>query len=243
MINRRINSSDLDEDLAYIKTTYNLSPSTKDVNDYNSIKSIKNITLVPRSGTHNNFKVKEEVIIYIISGSLLYSDNLGNTKELTRGNIVYINSGEGITYEIFNNGCDLVDIVEINTELFPSAENYSIKTENYDIPTVLYSITDNIPENQWKYRVSSKYGLAPIKSFCDINIYSLCLNANEITDFKVNKNRVAYLLQGYGGSIFKGHNTNEELTLVGSDGLKINDEVFELKSEINSDFLFIETSF
>gem|GEM_PF-391455 len=241
MINRRIDSSDLDEDLAYIKTTYNLSNSIKDANQNNCIKSVKNITLVPRSGTHNNFKVKEEVIMYIISGSLLYTDNTGNKKELTRGNLVYINSGEGITYEIFNNGCDLVDIVEINTSIAPSSEDNSKALLKYNTTTVLYSIEDNIPENQWKYRVSSKSGLAPIKSFCDINIYSLSLSSNEGVDFKVNRNREAFLLQGYGESIFKGHNTNKELTLVGADGLKINDETFEIKSEINSDFLFIET--
>lgn len=242
MINRRINSSDMNEDLSYIKTTYNLPPSIKENGEKSCIKSIKNITLVPRAGTHNNFKFKEEVIIYIISGSLLYSDNMGNTKELTKGNILYINAGQGITYEIFNKGCDLVDFIEINTEPYMSTDE-KVKTQiEYYTPKVLYSIEENIPENQWKYRISSKYGLAPIKSYCDINIYSLTLNSDEITDFKVNKNRQAYLLQGFGGSIFKGFNTNEELTLVGSDGLKINDEVFELKSHINSNFLFIETS-
>lgn len=241
MINRRINSSNLEEDLSYIKTTYNLSPSIKENGEKSCIKSIKNITLVPRSGTHNNFKFKEEVIIYIISGSLLYTDNIGSNKELTRGNIAYINAGQGITYEIFNNGCDLVDFIEINTEPYMST-NAQVKTQvEYYTPKVLYSIEENIPENQWKYRVSSKNGLASIKSYCDINIYTLSLGPDEVTDFKVNKNRQAYLLQGFGGSIFKGFNTKEELTLVGADGLKINDEVFEIKSDINSNFLFVET--
>lgn len=241
MNNRRINASDMDEDLSYIKTTYNLSPSIKENGKKSCIKSIKNITLVPRSGTHNNFKLKEEVIIYIISGSLQYSDNIGNTKELTRGNIVYINAGQGITYEIFNNGCDLVDFIEINTEPYMSIDAKVKSQIEYYTPKVLYSIDENIPENQWKYRISSKNGLAPIRSYCDINVYSLSLNSGEITDFKVNRHRQAYLLQGFGGSIFKGYNTKEELTLVGADGLKINDEVFELKSDINSNFLFIET--
>lgn len=241
MINRRINSSDIDEDLSYIKTTYNLSPSIKENGEKSCIKSIKNITLVPRSGTHNNFKFKEEVIIYIISGSLLYSDNIGNTKDLTRGNIVYINAGQGITYEIFNKGTDLVDFIEINTDPHMSTEA-KVKTQiEYYTPKVFYSIEENIPENQWKYRISSKNGLAPIKSYCDVNIYSLNLTSDESTDFKVNRDRQGYLLQGFGGSVFKGHNTKEEFTLVGADGLKINDEVFELKSDINSNFLFVET--
>lgn len=241
MINRRINLSNVEEDLSYIKTSYNLSPSININSEKNCIKSIKNITLVPRSGTHNNFKFKEEVILYIISGSLLYSDNIGNRKEVTRENIIYINSGQGITYEIFNNGSDLVDFIEINTETYISTDDKIKKQIEYYTPNVSYSIEENLPENQWKYRVSSKNGLAPLKSYCDINIYSLTLSPDEAIDFKVNKNRQGFLLQGFGGSIFKGFNTKEELTLVGSDGLNIKDEVFELKSDINSNFLFIET--
>ena len=240
MIKKSLNSSDLNEELDYIKTTYTLYNNERNNIQNHCIQSIKNIRLLQRCGTHNNSNSYNETILYIVSGTLSYLDTIGNSKELTHGNMIYINSGSGLTYEIFNNGHDIVDFIEI--KLSPTILREDNNTiENFSIPKVLYSIKENIPENQWKYRLSSKCGLASIKSFCDLNIYSLTLNSDEIIDFKVNNNRIGYLIQGYGESTFIGHKTNSNIILKGEDGLKIKSEDFTLKSKINSNFLFIET--
>lgn len=241
MIKEKINSSDLNEELDYIKTTYTLPTNEENKTQNHCIQSIKNIRLLPRCGTHNNSNSYNETIIYIVSGTLSYLDTLGNSKELTRGNIIYINSGSGLTYEIFNNGHDVIDFIEIKLSLSLIIEEDSNTILQYSIPKVLYSIEENIPENQWKYRLSSKSGLASIKSFCDLNIYSLTLTSDEVIDFKVNKDRIGYLIQGYGESIFVGHKTNSNIVLIDEDGLKIKAEDFKLKSKVNSNFLFIET--
>lgn len=241
MIKEKIDSSDLNEELDYIKTTYTLLNNEENKTQSHCIHSIKNIRLLQRCGTHNNFSSYDETIIYIVSGTLSYLDNLGNSKELTHGNMIYINSGSGLTYEIFNNGHDIVNFIEIKLSPSLLIEKDNATILKFSIPKVLYSIKENIPENQWKYRVSSKCGLASIKSFCDLNIYSLSLNSDEIIDFKVNKDRIGYLIQGYGESIFVGHKTNSNIVLRDEDGLKIKSEDFNLKSKINSNFLFIET--
>lgn len=69
-----------------------------------------------------------------------------------------------------------------------------------------YSHDDNIPVNQWNYRISSTKGLAPIKSAYDINIYSLSLLVNEKSEFTIGIGRQGFLFQGYGQNIF---NTNK----------------------------------
>ncbi len=108
MINRRIVTYNYEENFSYLKTTSNLSTSIENMSSELCIKELKNITLVPRSGTHNNFKIGEEIIMYVISGELLYSDNIGNLETLSSGNFLYINSMDGITYDIFNSGIDFL---------------------------------------------------------------------------------------------------------------------------------------
>jgi len=240
LINRRVISDDFEENLSFLKTTYNLA-------NYNSnydscIKEIKNITLVPRSGTHNNFKINEEVIIYVITGELLYSDSLGNNEIFYKGNIIHIPSGNGITYDIFNNGLDLLDTVEINLFIDSNHISFSYRSPtNISKTTVAYSHFDNIPVNQWNYRISSTNGLAPIKSIYDINIYSLSLLSDEKVDFTIGENRQGFLFQGYGQSIFTTNNLENKVTLTGVDTLHITNETFEILSDIPSDLLLIET--
>lgn len=240
MINRSIITPDSSEDLSFINTSYNLSTSIEFHNKETYLNTIKNITFVPRSGTHNNFIKKEEVILYVINGELSYSDSLNNNLLLKKGNMIYINGGDGLSYDIFNNGIDYLDIIEISTCINMDQPSISSSSLNYMTPFIVPSSLNNEPENFLKYRVSSKKGLAPIKSFCDINIYSLTLKENEQIDFEVKKDRTAFLLQGYGLSLMKADITNLEFDLKGSDGLKICSESFTLSSELTSDFILVE---
>ncbi|MEG2290478.1 MAG: pirin family protein [Clostridium sp.] len=242
MINKKIIQDELQEDLSFMKTTYNLA---KYNSNYSScVKLIKNITLVPRSGTHNNFKINEEIIIYVINGELTYSDSLGNNKIYYTGNIIHIYSGNGISYDIFNNGIDFLDIVEINlTTAISNISNLSTNVKNSCNPAMSYSEINNTPINQWHYRISSINGLAPIKSFYDVNIYSLSLSSNARVEFTIGLNRQCFLFQGYGQSIFNTTiNSKNNITLTGCDNLHISNETFEILGDIPSDLLLIETS-
>ncbi len=244
MIAKKILSPEYEEDLSFLKTTYNLYPSTDQDHISGCITEIKNITLVPRSGTHNNFKTDREVILYVISGELLYSDSIGTVQNLKADNIIYINSLQGITYEIYNAGIDFLDIIEIT--LLPE-EDYLLKSNNNNNNSnnnqakVKSSSINDMQNDQWNYRVSSLNGLASIKSLCDINIYSLSLSASKNESFTIGNNRQAYLFQGYGQSIFTTNNS-DRITLTGSDTLHLTNETFEVKAEIPSNLLLLETS-
>ncbi|WP_346913026.1 hypothetical protein [Clostridium sp.] len=238
MINRRIVTYNQEEDFSYLKTTSNLSTSIENMSSELCIKELKNITLVPRSGTHNNFKIREEIIMYVISGELLYSDNLGNLESLSSGNFLYINCMDGITYDIFNSGIDFLDIVEIS--LYTNNDAYSLKKYNKSPILNKYAFKNSI-ENQWIYVISPINGLAPIKSSCDINIYFALLNTNKDLIFTINKGRQGYLFQCYGDiEIFT--NNSDNITLTGSDSAYISNETFEVRATIPSNILIIETA-
>ena len=237
MINKRFVSPDHEENFSYLKTTSNLSNSVKSLNVKNCIKELRNITLVPRSGTHNNFKIKEEIIMYVISGELLYSDSIGNLESLSSGNFVYIKSMDGITYDIFNNGIDFLDIIEIS--LLPKSDISTKETSNKK-PLLIKSNTENLIKNQWIYAVSSLNGLAPIKSSCDINIYSASLDTDKELIFTIGKERQGYLFQCYGESHVTTGNS-DSIDLTGSGSAYISNETFEIRANISSNILLIET--
>lgn len=239
MINRSVPSPEPGEDISFINTTFDLSTSINMKDNKTYLKSIKNITFVPRSGTHNNFKRMEEIILYVINGELLYGDSLGNKLTLKKGNILYINFGSGLSYEIFNDGIDYLDIMEINIIVNEDEEGSRFKSKALT-PHIIPSSLNNDPIDNWQYRVSSKNGLAPIKSFCDINIYSLTLSSNKTVDFQIQRGRTGYLIQGYGSSLMEAEITGEAYDLNGSDGLKVCSENFTLKSDIDSDFILVE---
>ncbi|WP_346867698.1 MULTISPECIES: hypothetical protein [unclassified Clostridium] len=238
MINRRIVTYNQEEDFSYLKTTSNLSTSIENMSSELCIKELKNITLVPRSGTHNNFKIGEEIIMYVISGELLYSDNIGNLETLSSRNFLYINSMDGITYDIFNSGIDFLDIIEIT--LYTNNNSYIQKKYNKSIIINKYDFKNTV-ENQWIYAISSLNGLAPIKSNCDINIYFALLHPNKDLTFTISKDRQGYLFQCYGETeIFT--NNSDNITLTGSDSAYISNETFEVKTNIPSNILLIETA-
>lgn len=238
MINRRIVTYNQEEDFSYLKTTSNLSTSIENMSSELCIKELKNITLVPRSGTHNNFKIGEEIIMYVISGELLYSDNIGNLETLSSGNFLYINSMDGITYDIFNSGIDFLDIIEIS--LYSNNNSYVQKKYNKSPILNKYDFKNPI-ENQWIYVTSSLNGLAPIKSSCDINIYFALLHPNKNLIFTINKDRQGYIFQCY-GEIEICTNNSDNITLTGSDSAYISNETFEVKAAIPSNILLIETA-
>jgi len=238
LINRRIVTYNQEEDFSYLKTTSNLSTSIENMSSELCIKELKNITLVPRSGTHNNFKIGEEIIMYVISGELLYSDNIGNLETLSSRNFLYINSMDGITYDIFNSGIDFLDIIEIT--LYTNNNSYIQKKYNKSIIINKYDFKNTV-ENQWIYAISSLNGLAPIKSNCDINIYFALLHPNKDLTFTISKDRQGYLFQCYGETeIFT--NNSDNITLTGSDSAYISNETFEVKTNIPSNILLIETA-
>jgi redox-sensitive bicupin YhaK (pirin superfamily) len=238
LINKRIISNDHEEDFSYLKTKNSLSTSIKDMNIENLIKELKNITLVPRSGTHNNFKIKEEVIMYVIGGELLYSDSMGNLESLSSGDFIHINSKNGITYDIFNNGIDFLDIIEIS--LIPK-DNIYFNGKYNTTPTLSKLIMNNPKKNQWIYAISSLNGLAPIKSSCDINIYYALLDTDKELILTIGKERQGYLFQCYGESEITT-NTSHSITLAGSGSVHISNETIEVRANIPSNILLIETT-
>lgn len=235
MINRANNFPENDEDLSFINTNFNLCPSVNIKTSSGYLKHIKNITFVPRSGTHNNFISNEEIIIYVISGELTYDDSTGEQKLLKRGSTLYVYGDSGITYNIFNNGIDYLDILVLSVD----TSHYTKKNSNISVPITIVT-AEKDSENQWNYKVSPKNGLASIKSFSDINIYTLELSAMKSIDFEIKKERTGFLIQCYGESFMTALTSNKNYKLQGADGLKISSEEFNIKSEIDSNFVLIE---
>ncbi len=166
-----------------------------------------------------------EIISYVIDGELTHSDSMGNERTVTRGDVQYMSAGRGVTHSEYNNGKDILRLLQI--WIFPDKKGYTPSYGDYH-----FNAEDR--KNKWLHLVSSKQGNAPIKINQDANIYALELSKDEEITFPLGEGRQAYLVQIEGSSLINKENLNPK------DALEAIEEDLTLKATEASHYLIIE---
>lgn len=193
--------------------------------NFGSLRVLNDDLIKPNTGFPTHPHRDMEIFTYVVSGKLTHKDSMSNESTLERGEVQYMSAGTGVYHSEFNLQDEDLRLLQI--WILPDEKNYE---PNYGD----FNLDWNERENKWLHMVSSTEGNAPIKIHQDVNIYSLSLDKNKEIDFKVEKNRQAYLVQIEGDSIINNVELNEK------DAMEIVEENVNIKAIIQSHFIILE---
>lgn len=166
-----------------------------------------------------------EIISYIVDGQLSHGDSMGNESTLVRGNVQYMSAGRGVFHSEHNRGNEVLRFLQI--WIFPDEKNLK---PNYGE----YRFDWDLRKNKWLNIVGSRTSDAPIKIYQDANIYVLDLDKGNSLDFKIQKDRQAYLVQ------IEGSSSINEISMQARDAMEIVEEDIDIIAEENSHIMLIE---
>lgn len=193
--------------------------------NFGSLRVLNDDLIKPNTGFPTHPHRDMEIFTYVVSGKLTHKDSMSNESTLERGEVQYMSAGTGVYHSEFNLQDEDLRLLQI--WILPDEKNYE---PNYGD----FNLDWNERENKWLHMVSSTEGNAPIKIHQDVNIYSLSLDKNKEIDFKVEKNRQAYLVQIEGDSIINNVELNEK------DAMEIVEENVNIKAITQSHFIILE---
>ncbi|BCZ46229.1 hypothetical protein psyc5s11_22960 [Clostridium gelidum] len=215
-------------DLGWLKSSFHFSFSEyynpSNIN-FGKLRVINDDLIQGKTGfpmhPHNDM----EIVSYVIDGKITHKDSMGNTGELSRGEVQYMSAGTGVYHSEYNLGDETLRSLQI--WIYPDKKDYK---PNYGENKFNWSDR----ENKWLHMVSSIEGNAPVKIHQDVNIYAIYLDKNNEESLNVEKDRQAYLVQIEGNSIINGIELNQK------DALEIVEENIKIKAKENSHFLVLE---
>lgn len=193
--------------------------------NFGVLRVINDDLIEPNTGFDIHPHKDMEIISYVVNGEITHGDSMGNKKTLSRGDVQYMSAGTGVYHSEHNFGKDTLRLLQI--WILPDKQGH---THSYGD----YKFNWNDRENKWLHIVSSKAGNAPIKINQDMNIYVLELEKGKEIDFKVNKERQAYLVQIEGSSLINTVELNER------DGMEIVEEDILIKAKETSHIMVLE---
>lgn len=215
-------------DHGWLKSIFHFSFSDyykKDNMNFGVLRVINDDLVEANTGFEMHPHKDMEIISYVVEGQLNHGDNMGNKNTLTRGHVQFMSAGSGIYHSEHNYGDETSRFLQIwllpdEKGLTPNYGDYKFKWEDR--------------KNKWLQIVSGVKGNGPIKIHQDANIFVIELDKDKGIDFKVNKDRQAYLLQIEGQSHING------LVLDTRDALEILEEDIHIKSIESSHIIVIE---
>ncbi|WP_019849983.1 pirin family protein [Desulfitobacterium sp. PCE1] len=166
-----------------------------------------------------------EIVSYVVNGELTHGDSMGNKRTLSRGHVQYMSAGTGVLHSEHNFGEELLRFLQI--WIIPNKKGCEPNYGDY-----LFDWNDR--KNKWLHIVSSIEGNAPIKINQDSNLFALELDKDQEIDFKVGKDRQAYLVQ------IEGSSDINSIVLNMRDALEITEEDIKIKALETSHFLVVE---
>jgi len=226
---RKIDNKNMGKsDLGWLKSSFHFSFSEyynpSNIN-FGKLRVINDDLIQPKTGfpmhPHNDM----EIVTYIINGKLTHKDSMGNSYELSRGEVQYMSAGTGVYHSEYNLDDENLRLLQI--WIFPDKKDYKPNYGEYK-----FNWSDR--ENKWLQMVSSTEGNGPIKIHQDVNIYSIYLDKNSEESLTLEKDRQAYLVQIEGDSIINDIELNEK------DALEIIEENIQIRAKENSHFLVLE---
>ncbi|RVU54208.1 pirin family protein [Anaerosphaera multitolerans] len=178
------------------------------------------------TGFNKHFHENMEIISYVVEGELTHTDNMGNRRKLTRGQVQYMSAGTGVKHGEHNYGHEVLRFLQI--WILPNKEGY---TPNYGDLHLKWE--DRV--NRWMPIASGDGDKKfPIQVHADVHIYSSLILRDDTLDFKVNPGRQAYLIAVEGEMDVNG------IVLGERDALEIVEEDISIYAGNTSHLLIIE---
>lgn len=153
-----------------------------------------------------------EILTYVIEGALSHKDSMGHERTLTPGQVQYMSAGTGILHSEHNLGEETLRLLQI--WILPDKMGV---TPNYG--EIKFSFEERL--NKWLLIATSyenQLSQAPITIHADINMYATVISNGKPLEFKVAKNRQAYLVLIEGQADINGQ------SLMTRDALEITEE-------------------
>lgn len=193
---------------------------------FGMLRVVNDDRIEPGTGFDTHPHANMEIVSYVVDGALTHRDNMGNERELTRGQVQYMSAGTGVTHSEYNLTNDVARFLQI--WILPDKNGYN---PNYGD----YRFDWEARENKWLNIVSGENGTAPVKIHQDMDISVLSLDAGLTLDYILKEGRQAYLIQ------IEGSGTVNEYPLSTRDAAEITDETrIQLRAETKSHFILFD---
>lgn len=172
---------------------------------------------------HNNM----EIITYVMEGALAHKDSMGNGSEIKPDEVQHMSAGSGITHSEFNPSAD-VDTHLLQIWLLPEKQN--IKP--------VYSqqkFTQAQKHNQLALLASPTGKDSSIAINSDSLLFGSLLDKNEVVNYALDSDRIAYLHLVQGGV-----KVNGQILETGDAATIKRGKVFEISARENAEFLLFD---
>ncbi|MCL1797671.1 MAG: pirin family protein [Eggerthellaceae bacterium] len=195
---------------------------------FGELRVLNDDVVQPGTGFDTHPHKDMEIISYVIHGELTHKDSMGNEHTLTRGQSQYMSAGTGIFHSEHNWGSEPLRFIQ--TWILPDKKDYTPAYGDYR-----FEFEDRY--NTWlpiATSYDSQESSAPIKIHADANLYAAVLPQGETTEFKVGKNRQAYLV------LLEGKASVGDIQLSTRDALEIVEEDVTIIANEESHLFVIE---
>ncbi|SHH40159.1 hypothetical protein SAMN02745245_01230 [Anaerosphaera aminiphila DSM 21120] len=194
--------------------------------NFGVLRVLNDDMVAPTTGFNTHPHKDMEIISYVVDGELTHADSMDNKRVLKRGQVQYMSAGTGVTHSEHNYGHNILRFLQI--WIFPDKEGY---IPNYG--DVLFDFEDRV--NKWMPIASgSGDSTFPIQVHADVNVYATYLTPGDSIDFKVGKDRQAYLVA------VEGEMEINSILLEERDALEIVEEDINIYAGNSSHVLIIE---
>ena len=153
-----------------------------------------------------------EIVTYIINGEITHKDSMGNGRTLSRGSMQYMSAGTGVTHSEFNNGNELLRVIQIWIQ--PTEKNL---TPNYG--DIVFTKEDR--HNRQLHLISSIENDGKIKIYQDVNIFVSEADKGAIQEFSIGDYDYIYYVQLEGETLINLNKLEEGDALTTSESLMI----------------------
>lgn len=193
--------------------------------EFGELRVINDDLIMPGTGFDTHPHNDMEIITYVIDGELTHQDSMGHKRVVKRGGMQYMSAGTGITHSEHNFGSEILRLLQI--WIYPDRAGH---TPGYGD----HSFEASERSGKLLKLVSPKNGDGAAKINQDANIYVTELEAGELLDFEVGRDRQAYVVQ------IEGEAKYNELTLTMRDALEVTSEDLKIEAISRSHIMIIE---
>jgi len=151
-----------------------------------------------------------EIVTYILSGSLLHQDSMGNGSVISVGDVQRMTAGTGVRHSEFNASQD-VPVHLLQIWITPSENNLIPSYEEKHF-------SRHEKENQWRLIASRNGHDGSITIHQDVNLYAIILTPQKQAKLPLALSRCAYV------QVVSGEILLEDKQLKAGDAAKINEE-------------------
>ena len=202
-------------DYGWLKPRYHFSFSSyynPDKMGLGPLRVLNDDLINPHEGFDPHPHKDMEIVTYIINGEITHKDSMGNARIVKRGSMQYMSAGTGVTHSEYNNGDDLLRVIQIWIK--PTLKNL---TPNYgDI-----EFEKNDRHNKLLHLISSVENDGHIKIYQDANIFVSEADKGYIQEFKIGDYDYIYFVQLEGESLINLNKLEEGDALQSSESLLI----------------------